>query len=194
MPDTAITAKIHQAFYVHRSFAPEVTLDSEIGDSRSQIGNFGLRQILYCHFRLNAGRSADLPGSRGADAKDRRQPNHDVLVQRNVYACYSSHFTPFLVFLALALLMTFVSTNHPDNALTPNYLAVSAHFSNRSSDFHEPSPKIADESAALRVNVITQVKFNFSTVWSHCVRSCADWPFASCPRTDGSLHAPAIAT
>ena len=92
MPDTAITAKIHQAFYVHRGFAPEVTLDSKIGDSRSQIGNFGLRQILYCHFRFNAGRSADLPRSRGADAKDRRQPNHDVLVQRNVYACYSSHY------------------------------------------------------------------------------------------------------
>ncbi len=39
-------------------------------------------------------------------------------------------FTPCLVFLALPLLMAFVSTNHPNNAFAPNYLAVSAHFSN----------------------------------------------------------------
>ncbi len=129
MADTAITAKIHQAFDVHRDFAPEVTLDNEIGNSRSQIGDFGFCQILYWRFRINAGRGTDLLCPRAAYAKDSRQPNHDVLVQRNVYACYSSHFTLFLVVLALTLLMTFVSTNHAHNTFAPNDLAVSAHFS-----------------------------------------------------------------
>lgn len=102
MADTAITAKIHQPFDAHRGFAPEVALDSEIRDSRSKIGNFGLRQILHCDFRFNAGRSTDLPRSRGANAKDRRQPNHDVLVQWNVYACYASHFYTLPSFLSPA--------------------------------------------------------------------------------------------
>ena len=128
--NTAITAKIHQAFDVHRDFAAEVALDNQICDNRSQTGNFGFRQILHRRIRLNVGRSTDLPRSRGANAIDRRQPNHDVLVQRNVYACYSSHFVPFPVILALTLLMTFVSTNHPHNTVAPNDLAVSTHFSN----------------------------------------------------------------
>ncbi len=129
MTDAAITAKIHQAFDVHRDFTPEVTLDSEIGNSRSQIGDLGFCQILHWRFRFDAGRCTDLPRSRVADAIDSRQPNHDVLVQRNVYACYSSHVTPLLVVLALTLLMTFVSTNHAHNTFAPNDLAVSAHFS-----------------------------------------------------------------
>ena len=141
MADSAITAQVHQALNVHRRFTPEVTLDNEIGDSRSQTGDFGLRQVLDCRIRLNAGRSTNLPRARVADAKNRREPNHDVLVQWNVDACYSSHFTPFLIFSALTLLMPFVSTNHAHDAVAPNDLAVSAHFSNRCSDLHEPSPK-----------------------------------------------------
>jgi hypothetical protein len=32
-----------------------------------------------------------------SDSKDCRQPNHDVLVQRYVYACYTCHLRiPFL--------------------------------------------------------------------------------------------------
>jgi hypothetical protein len=61
--DTAITAKIHQAFDVHRDFAPKVTLDDEIRNSRSQIGDFGFCQILHWRRRINTGRSTDLPRS-----------------------------------------------------------------------------------------------------------------------------------
>jgi hypothetical protein len=128
--DTAITAKIHQTFDVHRDFAPQVALDNKIFDSRAQAGDFGFCQILHGCFRLNLGRSTNLPCSRVTDAIDRRQPNHYVLVQRNVYACYSSHFLPFPVLLALTLLMTFVSTNHTHNTVAPNDFAVSAHFPN----------------------------------------------------------------
>jgi hypothetical protein len=61
--DTAVTAEIHQAFDVHRDLTPEVTLDSEIGNSRSQISDFGFCQILHWRCRLNASRSTDLPRS-----------------------------------------------------------------------------------------------------------------------------------
>ena len=61
--DTAITAKVHQAFDVHRDFAPEVTLDNEIGNGRSQFSDFGFCQVLHCRLRINAGRGTDLPRS-----------------------------------------------------------------------------------------------------------------------------------
>ena len=61
--DTAITAKVHQAFDVHRDFAPEVTLDNEIGNGRSQIGDFRFCQVLHRRLRINAGRVTDLPRS-----------------------------------------------------------------------------------------------------------------------------------
>jgi hypothetical protein len=58
--DTAITAKIHQAFDVHRDFTPEITLDSEIGNSCSQISDFGFCQILHWRCRINASSGTDL--------------------------------------------------------------------------------------------------------------------------------------
>jgi hypothetical protein len=143
--NAAVTAKVHQAFDVHRCFPTQVTLDNKIADSRSQAGNFGFCQVFYLRIRFDTRRITNLTRSRVADAKDRRQPNHDVLVQWNVYACYSSHVTPVLV-LALTLLMSFVSTNHPHNAVAPNDLAVSAHLSDRCSDFHDLSPTFPNKS------------------------------------------------
>jgi hypothetical protein len=54
MANAAITAKIHQAFDVHRCFTPQVALDDEIGDSRSQAGDFGLREVFHLRIRFNA--------------------------------------------------------------------------------------------------------------------------------------------
>jgi hypothetical protein len=128
--NAAITAEIHQPFDVHRGFATQVTLNDEIGDSRSQTGDFRFREVFYCGIRFYAGRVTDLLRSRVANAIDRRQPNHDVLVQWNIYACYSSHFSPVLFDLALTLLVPFVSTDHAHNTVASNDLAVSAHLSN----------------------------------------------------------------
>ena len=80
MADSAIAAEIHQALDVHRGFAPEVALDNEIAECRSQIRDLGFRQIPDLCIGCNACRSTDLHCSRVANAKDRRQPNHDVLV------------------------------------------------------------------------------------------------------------------
>jgi hypothetical protein len=146
--NAAITTKIHQAFDVHRDLAPQVALNDKIGNSRSQTSDLRFRQIFYFRVRFYTGRITDLSRPRSADAIDRRQPNYDVLVQWNVYACYSSHVTPVLFCLALTLLMPFVGTDHPHNTVAPNDLAVPAHFSNRCPDFHELSPKICNKSKA----------------------------------------------
>ena len=146
MANSAVTAEIHQAFDVHRGFAPQVAFNDEIAYSRSQTGDFRFREILHLRIRFYTGRFTNLFRSRVADAKDRRQPNHDVLVQRNVYACYSSHFTPVLFDLALTLLVSLVSANHAHNAVASNDFAVSAHLPNRCPDFHEFSPNITYKS------------------------------------------------
>jgi hypothetical protein len=78
--NAAITAKIHQAFDVHRRFATKIALDYEIADGRSQTGDFGLRQVFHLRGRFDTRRFTNLLRARVADAKDRRQPNHDVLV------------------------------------------------------------------------------------------------------------------
>jgi hypothetical protein len=95
VPNTAIAAKIHQALDVHRRLPPKVALDDEVRYSRSQTGDFGFGKIFHDRFGFYTGRIANLSGARSTDAKDGRQSNHYVLVQRNVDACYSSHFTPF---------------------------------------------------------------------------------------------------
>jgi hypothetical protein len=43
--------------------------------------------------------------------------------------------------LALALLVTCVGADHPNDAVAPNDLAVPAHLFDRCPDFHEYSPK-----------------------------------------------------
>jgi hypothetical protein len=90
--NSAIAAEVHQPLDVHRNFAPKVTLDYEPCDRVAQPGNFGLSQVLDLCFRRNFCRRTDHPGARIANTVDRRQRNYDVLVQRNIYACYSSHF------------------------------------------------------------------------------------------------------
>jgi hypothetical protein len=80
VPYTAITAQIHQALDIHRDFAPEVTLYNEVGQSRTQIRDLGFCQILDLYTRCHTSRGTDLLRPRSADAKDRRKPNHNVLI------------------------------------------------------------------------------------------------------------------
>ena len=80
MPYTAITAQIHQALDIHRDFAPEVTFYNEVAQSRTQIRDFGLRQVPYLCTGCHTSRGTDLLRPRSADAKDRRKPNHNVLI------------------------------------------------------------------------------------------------------------------
>jgi hypothetical protein len=58
--NASIAAKIHKAFDVHRCFAPKVAFDHEIGDCRTQIGDFRFSQIFDFRIRLYARGSTNL--------------------------------------------------------------------------------------------------------------------------------------
>ena len=91
MTDTAVAAKIHQPFDIHRDFTAQITLNLEVRDRGTQLGNFGLREILGRRCRINAGRRTNLLRASIANTVDRRECDHDVLVQRYVDACYTCH-------------------------------------------------------------------------------------------------------
>jgi hypothetical protein len=129
MANSPVAAKVHQTLDIHGNFSAKVTLDDEICNSRTQSRNLGFSKVLDRCMRCHTSCHTNLLRTRVTDAVNRRQADYDVLVQWNVYACYSSHFTPLLVVLALTLLMTFVSTNHSHNTVATNDFAVSAHFS-----------------------------------------------------------------
>ena len=176
MPDTAIAAQVHQPLDVHRSFAAEVALDRETRNGGPELRHFRLRQVLDRGLWCNARCLANLFRARIADSENRRQ--------RETICLFSGIFMPAIratvsipSLLTLTLLVTRVSTNHPNNAVTTDDLAIPADFLNGCSYFHELSPR------SLWLNVTGRP-----------CRSCAGWPSASCPRTDGSWHAPASAT
>jgi hypothetical protein len=123
--DATVATEIHQTFDIHRNFASQITLDDKICDRRPELGDFRLCQIFNRRFRRNIGRAANLLRARSADTVNRSQRNHDVLIQRYVYACYTCHLS---VLLSLALLMPRVCANHTHNTIAANDFAVSAHF------------------------------------------------------------------
>jgi len=140
VPDSAVTAEIHEALDIHRNFAAQVTLDLEIRDCRTEFRHFRLRQVLDLNRGIDAGRRTDLLRPRPADAIDRRQRNHDVLVQRYVYSSYACHKNiPLRLAGAgstLALLVPGILADHAHNSVAADDLAVPADFLDRCSYFH----------------------------------------------------------
>ena len=91
MPNTSVATEVHQALDVHRRLTAQVTFDHEIRDDITNTGYFGFRQVLNRRFGCNAGGLTNLLRTGVADPIDRGQSNNDVLVNRNVYTCYTSH-------------------------------------------------------------------------------------------------------
>ena len=127
MTDAAVTTEIHQPFDIHRRLTTQVALDDEIRNRIADACDFGLRQVLHLRVGRDARCLANLLRARVAYAVNRGQRNHDVLVNRDIYACYTSHNSlPFQS--ALSLLMTFVGADDAHHAITADDLAVPAHF------------------------------------------------------------------
>src|SRR6185503_6899619 len=91
VPNTSVTAEIHEALDVHRDLAAQIALDGELRDDVAQARDLRLRQILDLRGRVDGGRLADHQRSVAADAEDVRERNAHVLVGRNVDACYTCH-------------------------------------------------------------------------------------------------------
>src|SRR5210317_511132 len=91
MSDTPVTAQVHQSLDVHRRFTTQVTLDGEGRNGLAEFLHFRFCEVLDLRSLGDVGCLADLLCSRVSNTVDRRQGYHDVLVQRNVYACYTCH-------------------------------------------------------------------------------------------------------
>jgi len=135
--NTAVTTEVHQALDIHRDVAAKITLNLKVRDCGAQLRNFRLSEIFDFGCRINACRSATLSRARSADTVNRRQCDHDVLVQRYVYACYTCHSISSIralplfrrpLRLTLALLVPRVGADHPHNSVATNDFAVSADF------------------------------------------------------------------
>jgi hypothetical protein len=79
MADASVTPEIHEALYVHRNFAPQITLDAVLGDLRTQLVYLFLRQILNLRIQLDASGLANLGRTIPADAEDRGERDYGVL-------------------------------------------------------------------------------------------------------------------
>ena len=91
MPDTAVTAEIHQPLDVHRDLAAEITLDREAGDDVAEPGNLGLAQILDLRARIDARLGAGLDRTTASDTVNMGQRNRHVLVDGYVDSGNTCH-------------------------------------------------------------------------------------------------------
>ena len=91
MTDAAVATEVHQALDVHRRFAAQVALDDEIRHCITNARDFGFREIFDLRVGRHARRFANLLRAGVTDAVDRGQRNNDVLVNRDIDACYTSH-------------------------------------------------------------------------------------------------------
>jgi hypothetical protein len=80
MADTPVTAKVHKALDVHRSFTAQIAFNNKTGHRGTQVGHFRLSQVLDDRIRRNTRRRTNLLGARVPDAIYRRQTNHYVFV------------------------------------------------------------------------------------------------------------------
>jgi hypothetical protein len=139
MTDTTVTTEVHQTFDIHRDIATKIALNLKTCNRGTKLRNFWLSEIFHWRRRIDFRRRADLLRARVTNTVDRRQCNHDVLIQRYIYACYTCHSnssfrakpcfrSPFR--LSLALFVPRVSADHSHDTFATNDLAVSADFFN----------------------------------------------------------------
>jgi hypothetical protein len=133
MTNTAIGTKVHKTLDIHRGFAAQIALYSKYCNCRSELRDLGFRQVFDRRCRGDVRRRADLLRARATNTEDRRECDHDMLVQRYVYSCYACHLTfPYQITreLTLALLMPCIGADHPHYTVAANDLAVSANLFN----------------------------------------------------------------
>ena len=91
MPNAAITTQIHQTFDVHGCLPTQITFDDEIRNRAANACDLGFRKVFHLRVWRNARHFANLLRARISNPIDRGLRNHDVLVNGNIYACYTSH-------------------------------------------------------------------------------------------------------
>jgi len=95
VPHSAITAKIHQAFDIHRDLSPEISFNYEFSDLLAQSINLGICQILHLDSGFYASGNTYGSRARTADAVYRGQCDLRVLMVGNIDSSDTSHDLSF---------------------------------------------------------------------------------------------------
>src|SRR5690349_24605453 len=98
MTQAAVGTQVHETLDVHGILAAQVAFDGGLGQGRTDRVHFRLGEILHLGGRRDARGGADVLGTRTSHAKDVREPDHHVLVHRDVDAGYTCHvFSTYLL-------------------------------------------------------------------------------------------------
>jgi hypothetical protein len=89
--DTSVGTQVHQPLDIHRNFTAQIALDRECRNSCSQVRYLGFGKIFHGRLRFDTGCFTYLLRPGVPNSVYSRQRNHDVLVQRDIYACYTCH-------------------------------------------------------------------------------------------------------
>ena len=84
MPETAITAQVHQTLDVHCDFTAQVTFHRDFPNFGANALDFRFGQVPDLRFGRDTGGAAYLEGAGFPDAIDVRQANPGVLLNRYV--------------------------------------------------------------------------------------------------------------
>ena len=91
MADAAIAPEVHKTFDVHRGLAAQVALDRELRDHVANPRDLGLGEVLHLRRGVHVRGLADAHAPAAADPENMGQRDADVLVRRDVDACYTCH-------------------------------------------------------------------------------------------------------
>ena len=98
MTQTAVAAKVHQAFHIQLLFAPKVTFNHVVGvDMLTDRQNLCVREFVDAAGHVDTGRLADRLSGSVANAMNISKCDVHSFVCRNVYASDARHnLAPFL--------------------------------------------------------------------------------------------------
>jgi hypothetical protein len=91
MPNTTVTAKIHQPLDVHRDLTPQITLNGVFGDFGTQSIHLTLGQIHNPGILSDSSGRTNLACHSPTDPIYGGQRDYRMLAVGNIYACNSSH-------------------------------------------------------------------------------------------------------
>ena len=91
MTQAAVAAKVHQTLDAHRDFAAKVAFDNKLADFVTQLFQLVVVQVLDLLVGRYTRLLADFLCARTADAIDRGQADHGVLMVGDVDPCNTCH-------------------------------------------------------------------------------------------------------
>src|SRR5262249_34823108 len=143
MPQPAIAAQVDEPLDVRRHLAPEVTLHLVVGvDLATDARYLVVGQLVGLAARIDLRRGADAQRRRPADAVDVGEGDLHALVPWQIDAGDACHVVSPNPVLALSQLGPRIRALHPDDALTPDHLALPADWLDRRSYLHVPAPML----------------------------------------------------